>query len=73
MSQDKFFQLLTGAGQVLKQSGDMIANNSAEFIEKNVIKGKYVTREEYDQLKKMVLKLEQEFNSFKTTSESVIK
>ncbi|RTK93653.1 MAG: hypothetical protein EKK61_00920 [Rickettsiales bacterium] len=65
MSQDKFLQLLTGAGQVLKQSGDMIANNSAEFIEKNVIKGKYVTREEYDQLKKMVLKLEQELINFK--------
>lgn len=73
MSQDKFFQLLAGAGQALKQSGDMIANNSAEFIEKNVIKGKYVTREEYDQLKKMVLKLEQELNYLKTKSESVIK
>lgn len=73
MNQEKILQFLAGAGQVIRESSDMITNNGAEFIDKKVIKGKYVTREEHDQLKKIVLKLEEEILNLKAKTESVIK
>ncbi len=69
MSQDSILKLFAGASQAIRQSTETIANNGADFIEKNVIKGKYVTREEYEQLKRIVLKLEQEILALKTKAE----
>lgn len=66
MNQEKIFQLFAGASQAIKQSGEIIASNGADFIENKVIKGNYVTRAEYNQLRQVVLKLEQEILSLKS-------
>ncbi|GAB4169414.1 MAG: hypothetical protein Tsb006_7500 [Rickettsiaceae bacterium] len=66
MTQEKILKMLAGASQIAKQSSHAIASSSANFIEQNVIKGKYVSREEYDQLKRLVLKLEKEITELKS-------
>jgi hypothetical protein len=59
MKQQDIFKILAGASQVAKNSGKIIASSSTNFIEQNIIKGKYVSREEHEELKRVVLNLEQ--------------
>jgi len=60
MSQKNVLKMLTGASMIARKSGEAIKNSSANYIEKNIIKGQYVTREEYEQLHKLVMKLQKE-------------
>lgn len=60
MLQEDFLKLLAGSGAAAKNSSQMLENKIAEFVEEKVLKGKYVTREEYDKLKKLVEKLEKQ-------------
>jgi len=66
MTQESIIRILAGANKVARQSGEAIKESSANYIEQNIIKGKYVTREEYEQLQKLVLKLQQELIALKT-------
>ena len=60
MSQENIIRALAGANKIARQSIDSIKESSADYIEQNIVKGKYVTREEYEQLQKLVMKLEKE-------------
>lgn len=65
MTQENIIKLLAGVNKIARESGAIIKTSSAKFIEKSVIKGNYVSREEHEQLKKLVLKMQSEINSFK--------
>ncbi len=65
MTHKNIIKILAGASKILRNSTAIIKNSSANFIEKNVVKEKYVTREEHEQLKNLVLKLQQEASSNK--------
>lgn len=58
MLQDDILKILSGASAATKESSKMMENKIAQLIDEKVLKGKYVTREEYDKLKKLVEKLE---------------
>lgn len=60
MTQENIIKMLAGASKIARESGQVIRSSGAKYIEENVIKGKYVSREEYEQLKKLVGKLEKE-------------
>ena len=63
MTQENIIKILAGASKIARESGEVIKSSGAKYIEENVIKGKYVSREEYEQLKKLVVKLEKDILS----------
>lgn len=65
MSQENIIKLLAGANKIARESTNIIKESSVNFIEKTVIKGKYVSREEHEQLKQLVLKMQEEIDSLK--------
>ena len=56
MSQDKLFKMLSGAGAALNNAKNLIKQNTSQYFEETIGKGKYVSREEFDKLKKLVMK-----------------
>lgn len=66
MSQKNIINLLSGASKVAKESGNILKKSSANFIEEAVIKGNYVSREEHEQLKQLVLSLQKEISELKS-------
>ena len=65
MTQENIIKILTGANKIIRQSGEAIKESSADYIEENVIKGKYVSREEHEQLQKLVFSLQEEIKKLK--------
>ncbi|MFK7973545.1 MAG: hypothetical protein AB8B66_01595 [Rickettsiaceae bacterium] len=63
MTQKQIVQILAGATKIAKQSQQMITDSSKKFIEEELLQGNYVTREEYNQLKTLVLRLEQKLST----------
>ncbi len=68
MTQENVLKMLAGASAVARKSAEAIKSSGANYIEKNVIKGQYVTREEYEQLHKLVMKLQKELDAIKNTA-----
>ena len=69
MTQEHIIKLLTGASQVIRQTSKLINEKSSNYIDNNFIKGNYVAREEFEQLRKLVLKLEKIISSEKSSKE----
>lgn len=65
MTQENIIKLLAGANKIARESSNIIKESGANFVEKTVIKGNYVSREEHEQLKQLVLKMQDEINSLK--------
>ncbi len=65
MTQENIIKLLAGANKIARESSDIIKESGANFLEKTVIKGNYISREEHEQLKQLVLKMQDEINSLK--------
>lgn len=59
--------LLSGANKIARKSAETLKDASADYIEDNIIKGNYVTRQEYEQLQKLVIKLQDEIKELKKT------
>lgn len=59
MSQENILKLLAGLSSIAKNSSELAIQQFETAIEA-IIKGKYVTREEHEDLKKLVLKLEKQ-------------
>ena len=68
MTQQTIVNILAGASKIARESGEVIKSSGAKYIEENVIKGKYVSREEYEQLKKLVVKLEKDILSLASST-----
>lgn len=67
MAKGTFLQLITGANKVARKSKETIATASADYIEEHIMKGNYVSREEFENLQKLVSKLHKELIDLKTT------
>lgn len=65
MTQENIIKLLAGANKIARESTNIIKESGVNFIEKSVIKGNYVSREEHEQLKQLVFKMHEEINSLK--------
>lgn len=65
MTKENLIQILTGVNKMARKSKELIKASSSNYIEKNIVKGKYVTREEYEQLNKLVLELQKELLALK--------
>lgn len=62
MNQENIIKLLAGAGRVAKTTSEIINQKGASYMEENLLKGNYVTRAEFDQLKNLVKKLEKKIS-----------
>lgn len=67
MAKDIFLKLITGANKLARKSKETLETTSANYIEEHIIKGNYVSREEFENLQKLVLKLQKELESLKPT------
>jgi hypothetical protein len=65
MTQENIIKLLAGVNKIARESTNIIKVSGANFIEKSIIKGNYVSREEHEQLKQLVLKMQEEISSLK--------
>lgn len=65
MTQESIIKLLAGANKIARESSSVIKESGASFVENSIIKGNYVSREEHEQLKSMVLKMQNELDSLK--------
>lgn len=66
MAKETFLNLVTGVNKIARKSKENIEAKSADYIEEHIIKGNYVSREEYENLQKLVLKLQQEVANLKS-------
>jgi hypothetical protein len=60
MTHEKVIKLLAGATMAARNTSQIISEKSAGYIEDNILKGNYVSREEFNQLKSLVIKLEKQ-------------
>lgn len=65
MSQAEILKLIAGASTVARNTSKIVSHKTAEIIEENIIKGKYVSREEYNLLKNLVVKLQKDLDELK--------
>lgn len=65
MKQEVILKLITGVNKVIRESKEILKESGTNFIEKSVLKGKYVSREEHEQLKQAMFKMQDELNLFK--------
>ena len=65
MKTNDFLKVATGASSVLHKAINNIKDKSCEIIEDKVLKGNYVTREEFKKLQTLVIKLKNELAEIK--------
>ncbi|WPY01186.1 hypothetical protein Trichorick_01091 [Candidatus Trichorickettsia mobilis] len=54
----KVMKVLTGIGTVCGEANNSLIDRSRDFIEENLLQGKYVSREEFEALQHIVLQLQ---------------
>ncbi|WP_316354027.1 hypothetical protein [Candidatus Trichorickettsia mobilis] len=54
----KVMKILTGIGTVCGEANNGLIDKSRDFIEDNLLRGKYVSREEFEALQHIVLQLQ---------------
>lgn len=67
MSQKNTIKLLAGLSQAARQTKNIIQEKSRHFVEDEILRGNYPSREEFEQLKILVEKLQQDIASMKKT------
>jgi hypothetical protein len=65
MTQETIIKILAGANKIARESSKAIKSTGTNFIENSIIKGNYVSREEHEQLKNIVFKMQSEIESLK--------
>jgi len=65
MNPEHFLKLITGTNKILRESSNVIKESAINYIEKSLINGRYVSREEHEQLKSLVLKMQKELENIK--------
>ena len=58
MIQNNIVKILGGAKALVRESKNIMVSRGSKYIEENVLQGNYVSREEHEILKKLVLNLE---------------
>ncbi|MGX6960849.1 MAG: hypothetical protein ACIPMY_06605 [Rickettsia endosymbiont of Pentastiridius leporinus] len=66
MKTNDILKVATGAGSVLQKAANSLRDKSCDIIEDKILKGNYVTREEFEKLQALVLKLKKELAELKS-------
>ncbi|WP_341786965.1 hypothetical protein [Rickettsia endosymbiont of Cantharis rufa] len=65
MKTNSILRVAVGASSVAQKALDSIADKSCGIIEDKILKGNYVTREEFEKLQTLVIKLKKELRELK--------
>lgn len=65
MKTNDILKVATGASSVVQKALSNIADKSCDIIEDKIFKGNYVTREEFEILQALVIKLKSELAEIK--------
>lgn len=65
MQSNNFLKLVLGTGNIIQKAAQNAANQCSSIIENKVIKGNYITREEFEAMKSLVIKLQNELSELK--------
>lgn len=65
MKTNDLLKVATGASSVLHKAINNIKDKSCDVIEDKILKGNYVTREEFEKLQTLVMKLKKEITEMK--------
>lgn len=60
MNLNNIFKVMLGVSAVAKQASNNIIDKTHNLVEDKILKGNYVTREEFENLQQLVAKLEKE-------------
>ncbi|MCC8417201.1 MAG: hypothetical protein LN588_01480 [Rickettsia endosymbiont of Bryobia graminum] len=60
MQSNNFLKVMLGASNILQKTALNVTSQCSALIENKVIKGNYVTREEFEAMKSLVVKLQNE-------------
>ncbi len=63
MDQESVIKILASGVMVAKKTSENLKDKGSEYIRENILKNEFVTRNEYDQLRNLVLKLSEEIKS----------
>lgn len=68
MKANNLLKVISGIGDIAQKVSNNAATACTYLVEDKFIKGGYVTREEYDALKELVIKLQKELGDIKASS-----
>ncbi|ADE29755.1 hypothetical protein [Rickettsia prowazekii] len=65
MKTNNILKVAVGASSVAQKALNSIANKGYNFIEDKILKGNYISREEFEKLQTLVIKLKKELTELK--------
>ena len=68
MDQESIIKILAGGAMVAKKTSENLQEKTSEYIKEKVLSNEFVTRDEFTQLKNLVLKLSEEIKSVEKNS-----
>ncbi len=63
MNKEDIIKVFAGAAMVAKKTSKNLKEKSSEYIKEKFLENEFVTREEYNQLRQLVLKLSEEIKT----------
>ena len=65
MHKNPFLKIFTSGIKVAKQTSKNLKSKSSEYIKDNILNNEFVTRKEFEKLRKLVIKLSTELDDIK--------
>ncbi|XVN42385.1 MAG: hypothetical protein RCG15_07150 [Candidatus Rickettsia vulgarisii] len=65
MQSNNFLKIILGTGNIIQKTAHNVVDQCSGIIENKVVKGNYVTREEFETMKSLVIKLQNELSELK--------
>lgn len=65
MQSNNFLKVVLGASNILQKTASNITSQCSNLIEHKIVKGNYITREEFEAMKSLVVKLQNELLELK--------
>lgn len=62
MNQNDTMKLLAGMAQIARQTKNILKEKTSHFLEDEILQGNYPSREEFEQLKALVDKIQQDID-----------
>jgi hypothetical protein len=68
MDQESIIKILAGGAMVAKKTSENLQGKTSEYIKEKVLSNEFVTRDEFIQLRNLVLKLSEKIKSLEKNS-----
>ncbi len=69
MKAHNFLKVILGTGAVMQKAANNAISQGCKLVEDNIVKGNYVTREEFEVMQTVVIKLQKELKELQINKE----